>query len=189
MSRLTNGVREAITASAVAHAFEPKLEALKTEADALAREAYALLFTEDEIAKVRAVPDHWFRLDECLRFNAGGYQVRLSLIGGGLPVPYRTRDSDYGGYHCGVLGSVPHGDLCDRLRAHADAEEAYKAERRKAYHSVTAMLSAVTTVKRLREAWPEGEQFYAPYEGETATTLPAVRVDEVNAALGLSLAA
>lgn len=187
MTRLTNGIRDGITARAVAHAFDPKAEALAVQGDGLAREAYAYVFPASETALVAKVPENWFRLDQCLRFNVGGYTIRLTLAGDGLPVPYRAKGSDHGGYGCNNLGVIPAGDLCDRIRAHAQATEDLKKDRQSARRSVQTLLSGVTTIKRLREVWPEGEAFFKPYEEVLgAPGLPAVRVDEVNAALGLS---
>lgn len=186
MSRLTNDLRDAIARAAVAHAFDPKKEALATQEDALAREAYAVIIPQSETALVAAVPENWFRLDECLRFNAGGYNVTLSLIGQGLPVPYRPRGGEDEGYHCHRLGSIPPGDLCDRVRAHVEEKETYKSERSVAHRAVTNLLHGVTTMKRLKEVWPQGEQFFDPYRNAPVASLPAVRVDEVNAMLGIA---
>ena len=49
MTRLTKDLRDNIAAHAVAHAFNPKLEALKKEGDALGREAYASIFPAAEL--------------------------------------------------------------------------------------------------------------------------------------------
>ena len=186
MTRLTKDLRQTIANNAVAHAFEPKLEALKAAEDALAREAYAFVIPAEEVAAAADMPDNWFRLDACLRFNVGGYTIRLQMSGDGLPVPYRAKNEEYGGYHCGNLGTIPPGDLCDRIRAHADATEAYKAERKTAYRATLGLLEGVSTLKRLHEVWPAGEQFYKRYEDSPAASLPAVRVDEVNTMLGIA---
>lgn len=186
MTRLTKDLRQAIANAAVAHAFEPRLEALKATEDALAREAYAFVIPAEEIEAAGHMPANWFRLDACLRFNVGGYTIRLQMAGEGVPVPYSAKNEAYGGYHCGNLGTIPPGDLCDRIRAHSDATEAYKAERRTAYIATAGMLEGVSTLKRLSEVWPAGEQFYKRYAETSTTSLPAVRVDEVNAMLGIA---
>lgn len=186
MTRLTKDLRQAIANAAVAHAFESKLEALKATEDALAREAYAFVIPASEIEAAANMPANWFRLDACLRFNVGGYTVRLQMVGDGLPVPYRAKNEEYGGYHCGNLGTIPPGDLCDRIRAHADATEAYKAERRTAYAATIGLLDGVSTLKRLAEVWPAGERFYKRYDDAVPASLPAVRISEVNAMLGIA---
>lgn len=186
MTRLTKDLRQSIANAAVAHSFDPKADAHKVAEDALAREAYAHVIPASEVAAAEAMPSNWYRRDACLRFNAGGYTVRLNLIGDGLPVPYQAKGEAYGGYHCAVLGSIPPGDLCDRIQAHAQDGEQLKAERRKAYQAVFAMLEGVSTLKRLAEVWPDGEQFYKRYAETPAASLPAVRVDEINAMLGIA---
>jgi len=185
MTRLTKDLRSSIAYAAVAHAFDPRQDALNKEEDALGREAYAAVLTPAEIKAVKAVPQNWFRSDSCLRFNAGGYTVKLT-VSDGMPVPYAPK-GDRGGYHCGMLGSIPAGDLCDRIQTHVKAVETYREERYKAKQSVLVMLGGVSTLKQLREAWPEGESFFSRHEAvSTGGNLPAVRVDEVNAMLGLA---
>lgn len=186
MTRLTKDLRLSIANAAVDHSFNPKAEALKVAEDALAREAYAFVISDAEVKAAEAMPSNWYRRDPCLRFNVGGYTLRLQLIGDGVPVPYRAKGEEYGGYHCGNLGSIPAGDLCDRIREHAQAVEALKAERRTAFRAVFSMLEGVTTLKRLAEVWPDGEQFYKHYSSTPAASLPAVRVDEINAMLGIA---
>lgn len=190
MPKLTKWNRESIASRAVAHTYDPRKVALAKAEDALAREAYAFLFPKAETNLVAAVPENWIRRDTCLRLNAGGERITLVLIGDGLPVPYRPKggDGDYG-YSCNQLGTIPHGDLCDRIQAHARAVEALKEQRRDALRKVTTMLESVTTTSKLKEIWPEGEQFYSYLEPAPGPAVPAVRVDEINTLLGLSVAA
>lgn len=187
-SRLTNDMRQAISEAAVAHAFNPRRDELKKTEDQLAREAFACIFSAKEIEAVSKIPENWFRLDDCLKFNVGGQSITLRVEGQGLRVPYRAKGSANGGWGCNNLGSIPHGDLCDRIQKHAQAFETYKEERRNAARVTMAMLNAVNTTKRLREVWPEGLQFFVMYEGEERQPLPAVRVDEINQILGLQAA-
>ncbi len=188
MAKLTNYMRETIANLAVAHTFDPRKAALDKAEDALAREAYASIYPEAELKKVNALPGNWFRPDACLRFNVGGLTIRLNVIGGGLPVPYRAKGEKQGGFHCNQLGVIPHGDLCDRIQAHATACEKYKEERTAAAKACAVMLSRVTTTAKLSEAWPEGEQFFKKFHDEPKAALPMVRVDEVNSLLGLAAA-
>lgn len=188
-TRLTNDMRSAIAEVAVAHAFDPRLADLKKAEDKLAREAFASIFPAKETEAVSKLPEHWFRLDECLKFNVGGQSITLRVEGQGLRVPYRAKGQSKGGWGCNTLGSIQHGDLCDRIQKHAQAFEAYRDERKNANRVTMAMLNAVNTTKRLREVWPEGLQFFVMYEGEERAPLPAVRVDEINQILGLPVAA
>ncbi|MCE3590053.1 hypothetical protein LXJ59_26030, partial [Escherichia coli] len=149
----------------------------------------ASIYPEAELKKVNALPDNWFRPDACLQFNVGGLTIRLNIIGKGLPVSYRAKGEQTGGFYgCRTLGVIPHGDLCDRIQAHATAYEKYKGERAAALKACTVMLSRVTTTVKLAEAWPEGEQFFKKFHDEPKAALPMVRVDEVNSLLGLAAA-
>lgn len=188
MTRLTNSTRESIAMTAIAHAFDPRAEGLAKAEDALAREAYGFLIPDAETKTVATLPDNWFRRDSCLRFNAGGYRVTLRTTGDALPVPYAPRGSSDRGYGCNEIGVIPHGDLADRIQDHVRAKETLKEERQKTYRQVLTMLGAVTTINRLKEVWPEGEPFFARYAESGPASLPAVRVNEINAALGLEAA-
>lgn len=181
--RLTNDLREIIANRAVKHAFDPKFKAWKDEEDKLAREAYGAIFPAAELAAIAKIPSNWVRHDNCLRFNVGGLRIALRVQGDGLAVPYRI--GQYSGYGCHELGVIQPGDLCDRIRKHVSAVEAEKSAMHRANAQLKAMLAKISTLKKLREIWPEGQQFYAQYE-EVKASLPAIRVDEINAALGLS---
>ena len=179
MTRLTNDMRNAITYAAVGHKFDPLMEALDKAEDALAREVHAALLPASEIEAAAAMPARWICTSNTVNINAGGYRVCLELIcGSRLPVPVD------GGYY--ALGNLPHGDLCDRVREHVEAKRTLQGERNAARRATEVLLASATTIKALRAAWPDGETFYKKFEGAVpASTLPAVRVDEVNKLLGL----
>ena len=187
MTRLTNDMRETIRHAALEFAFAPRAEALKAQEDALARKAYAVVFPADELKAVAKVPSNWFRNDSCLRFNVAGRAIRLQTTDDGLPVPYRMKDEEEGRWSCHQsLGTIHAGDLADEIQANADAKEELKTQCYAASAQTKSLLFSVTTIKRLREAWPEGEAFYAPLEEGNPSSLPALRTDELNAMLGLS---
>ena len=185
--RLTNDLREAIASEAVAHAFDPRKAALTKAEGALAEEAYNHVFPESERKLITKIPSNWVRFDSCLRFNVAGLTIDLNAAGDGFPVPYQI-NGQHGqrGYSCYRLGSIEVGDLATRIQAHAKAVDDMKSERRVALKQLQAMLAKITTLKRLREIWPEGAQFYAKWEAAPAQTLPTIRVDEINAMLGLA---
>lgn len=184
MTKLTNWIREGIAKRAVAASFDPRNQMLLAAEDALAREAYTVAFTKQELAAVAKIPANWVRLDACLRFNVAGLTITLDLIGEGLPVPYKVKGSEYGGWGCKPLVAIPHGDLADRVQAHANDKEDYKRQRRDALAKVEALLGSVSTLKQLADIWPEGAPFYSVLS-ERPVLPPAIRVDEINAALGL----
>lgn len=188
MSRLTNHTREAIARAAIAFAFDPKEEALKQAEDALAREAHAFLFPKKVIDTAKSLPKGWISHLATLKLNAGGQQIEIRASEA-LPVPASDKNGNSAGYYGYMVGTIPTGELSDRIQGHAQAKEKLSDEKTVARRQVEAMLSNVTTVKKLAEAWPEGEQFYSKYLEREAPQVPALRVDEINAILGLPEAA
>lgn len=184
--RLTNATREHIASAAIASAFDPRAEALQQAEDVLAREAYAAVFTAAEIQKAKAMPKNWLRHDPCLNFNVAGLRIELRTITDHLPVPYQNKTGDHG-YGCHrSQGVIESGDLADRITAHAHAKEKLRDERRETRRKLDAMLSSIGTVKKLEEAWQEGKPFYERFMQNAAPLPPAVRVSDINQALGLS---
>ncbi len=184
MSKLTNSTREAIARSAIAFAFDPKEKALAEAEDVLAREAHALLFPKKVVETAKSLPAGWITHLSGLNFNVGGQKIELRSSEA-LPVPAYDKSGNTAGYYGHRVGSIPFGDLCDRIQGHAQAKEKLKEERTLALRQIEAMLAKVTTVKKLAEAWPDGEPFYSKYIDKPAPQVPALRVDEINAMLGL----
>lgn len=183
MTKLNNAIRKIIALRAIEAAFGPRKDVLLKTEDALAREAYTFLIPPTEIKAVAKVPENWFRRDRCLRFNVGGQTLLLNLLGEGLPTPYQNSNSS--GYGCHVLGVIPHGDLCDRIQAHAQALLRLTEERRQAHNQLSAMLGSITTLGKLKAAWPEGAEFYAEFDNKKSSNLPAIRFGEINKMLGI----
>lgn len=178
--RLTNMDRDSIISDAIKTSFRPRSEEIKRAEDALARRCYETVFPEKVRKQAAAMPKGWLALDNCLRFNVLGLDARLDVVGEGLPVPNRAR-----GY-CERLGSISDDALAAEVRTHLDAVEKLKADRRKATDTLKALIYSVTTVKALRDVWPEGEPFFGKLSPkDSGKRLPAPRVVELNAMLGL----
>lgn len=161
------------TACRDAHAKDREQEALREHE--LAVECWAHVFPQAVREAVLGLPEGWFRLDECLRFNAGGWTVLLSHKKG-LPVPYRSG--------CGILGSLT-GELADRARAFVVERDNKKAERAKAFRDLTAAILDARTYKQLAVAWPEGLPYFEDYlpkkngQPSTALAIPFAKINEV----------
>ena len=159
-----------------AHAKDREEEALR-END-LAVECWEHVFPKYVRDAALLMPEDWFRRDDCLRFNAGGWTALLSHSKG-LPVPYRSG--------CGILGSLT-GELADRVRAFVVERDNKKAERAKALRDLTAAILAARTYKQLAVAWPEGLPYFKDYlpkkKGEPSTAI-AVPFAKINEVLGL----
>lgn len=180
MSRLTNSIREKICKTAIQTAFAERVAKTAQEEHELGIACYEAVLPEAERVAASALPKSWVRQDNCLRFNANGWNVNL-LINDIVPVPYSA--------DCRNLGSLP-PDLAERAQAHSQAKDALRSERWKAEAEMGGFLKQFGSIKKLREAWPEGEAFYAAYETEReGRNVPAVRVAEINKLLNLGVAA
>ena len=181
MSRLTNVIREKICERAIKAAFKEREETQKSREHALGMEAYEAVIPEAERKAAAKMPAHWLQTDACLRFNAGGWDARLT-VSPAVPVPFNR------GY-CHTLGTIS-GDLADRVQVFLQDEKGVRDEKSKATTELFGFLDQFKTVKQMREAWPEGEPFYAEFDVERKSGgVPAVRVAEINKLLNLAEAA
>lgn len=185
MTRMTNDMRDEILRRALRSAFDPRDNDIAAREDALCRAAYATCYSAAEIAQVSALPTYWTRLDPCLRFIVDGARITLRTSDNHLPVPYHDRRTGTDSYGCHSAHGVIVGELAANIMALMADKEALRVERDRAKANLSALLSRIQTVKKLAEAWPEGRDFYADFMAEKPALPPAIRFDEVNAALGL----
>ncbi|SFJ68625.1 Nmad5 family putative nucleotide modification protein [Methylobacterium brachiatum] len=177
--RLTNQDRDNVVKAAIQASFTDRHRALKVEEDRLARRCYDAVFSEKVRKAVAVIPAGWLRADTCLRFNVGGMNIRLDVAGEGLRVPSQQ-------WNCERLGNVADESLIAEVQAFLQARDGLKAEREKAQQSLKALLYSVTTLRALRDLWPEGEPFFRGLASKTgAPGLPAPQIAELNAMLGL----
>lgn len=181
--KLTKYIREDIAKSALS-VFKEREEALRQREHDLGMEGYYAAFTPEDRAKALDLKEGWLREDGCLRFNAGGYNLTFT-VNTPVRVPYST---PYGcGYSCNVLASIHDEDLVRRMQEFAQEKEKFLEEKKAAYRATLLLVEKFSTVKALKEAWPEGYEFYKSYDGSPVRAkLPAIRVDEINAMLGLT---
>ena len=183
--KLTNHHRDAIANAAAAYAFDPKAAALSKTEDMLAHEAYELLFPLSQRVAVKALPKFWFNHVNSLIFNVNGAKITLKFLGDAVPAPAVSKlgsGNPANGYS--PVGAVPAGDLAERIMKHVDARDSLAKERKAARTDLRAMLGTITTDKQLREAWPEGEEFYSKFSA-APVSLPAVSMADINKRFGL----
>jgi hypothetical protein len=180
MSRITNSIRESICRKAINAAFKEREEAHAAQEHALGMEAYEAVIPAAERKAAAKMPENWLRMDGCLKFNANGWSVTL-CVKPSVPVPQSP--------YCQPLGSVT-GDLAERIQAHCTAIKERKEAKHRAEREMTGFLEQFRSIKQMREAWPEGEPFYAEFDVERKSAgVPAVRVAEINKMLGIKEAA
>jgi Nucleotide modification associated domain 5 len=176
--KLTNWQRDKIIAAAIASKFQKQEKDFIKREDALARKAYNHLFDEGLRRKIKSMPDKWFQKCGSMRFNVGGQQHYLQLSENKmLPTPYES--------HCALLG-VLDGAIGDEVRAFANEKEQAKTDKRTAEAKLKSLLYSISTLKRLKELWPEGAEFYKGMDEDAVKGgLPALRFDDVNQLLGI----
>jgi len=178
MTRLTVSAREAIVHKALDKRFQDQINETKSQENLLALKCYNAVFDEKTLKSVKAVPEKWFCMDGCLRFNIGGLDLRLSVTEN-MPVPYQR--------HCEKLGVIT-GELADEVTAFVHKKKDEQDNRSKIFRNLEALLASVNTFKQLSEVWPEGKAYYEDMIDKPKLQLPAIRFDEINAALGLDKA-
>lgn len=180
MTRLTNDIRNEICESAITASFKKQNDKLKAEETKIGMQLYRSLYKKSELDIIAKLDKKWLDIDECLRFNCGGFDLTF-CVEPGVAVPQRE------GYGCRRLGNITDPDLVYKAQDFAKRKEDAKAEERKAEQALRAVLFSVNTVKRLAEVWPEGAAYYDYLLAEVENTgVPAIKMQELNAMLGLS---
>jgi hypothetical protein len=185
MTRLTKDIRDTIANNCALEQFKEQKELLIKEEHSLGMELYTHLFGELKTANgvkilnaIGKIPENWFRMDKCLRFNCDGYNLVFNVS-----KPVRVPNTD--GF-CRPLGSIT-GKLAEKAQAYANKKEQCNDQYKEARRALRLMLDSFGTIKQLRTGWPEGEKFYNSYSDDvTAPALPAVQIESVNKLLGLA---
>lgn len=176
MTRITNEVRNTIGFRALTTAFKERKENIAKSEDQLAIECYDSVFPKKLQTLLAELPKEWVRRDKCLRFNANGWNVLLNSQTS-LPVPY--------GHGCSILGSLGE-DLAKRVQQFSQQRETIRTEYTTASNKLSGFLARFNTFNQLKEAWPEGEEFYKDLgTGRSSPSVPAVVTSEINTMLGL----
>lgn len=91
------------------------------------------------------------------------------------------------GYHSSKFFKVKEGPLAAAIIEWQEACEDWAKEKREMQVKVNAVLNSVTTFTSLQKTWPGGERFYKslPLDFPFRNQVPAVRVEELNDALGI----
>ena len=152
-------------------------EKIAKRESALALKCYNKVFDESTRRIVSNIDQKWFRKCSCLRFNIGG-QTHFLNHAKELPTPYASG--------CSLLGVID-GELGEEVIAFANEKEDAVKKIKEVRAKLQGQLGNISTFKKLRELWPEGQKFYNDLD-EDATIksgLPAIRFDDVNTMLGV----
>lgn len=87
----------------------------------------------------------------------------------------------------GKFFKVKEGPLAEAIITWQDATSSWLKEKQEMQIKVNAVLNSVTTFASLQKTWPGGERFYKalPLDFPFRNQVPAVRVEELNDALGI----
>jgi len=122
--------------------------------------------------------DNWRGTKVTWRVGASGYSIVLH-VKDPLPSVHGRASAKY--------FVVKPGTLADAIQQWQQDCTEWVAEKRTMQTKVNAVLNSVTTFNSLQKTWPGGERFYKhlPVDFPFRNQVPAVRVEELNAALGL----
>ena len=175
---LTNAIRDEIIKDVISKEFAKEEARLKKQEHVIGMKCYDKVYPKKERDLAAALPKGWIHLDSCLRFNVAGMQMTFVVS---QEVPVRSENG-----HCARLGDIACDDI-KQLALDLHHEKEQLGEKKSDLRlKLRVVLYSVNTYKRLTEAWPEGKKYYERFKpkGENSM-LPAIRVSELNAALGL----
>lgn len=184
--RLTKEFRDALIGKALKHAFTAREKAHETATTALADALYD--YTHGAAEKIaKKLPQGWVSHDKEIRIEAAGYSwnpTRSGLKNYSLKMSKARAFPRYEDKAIKVGGA--HG-LNDQAQAVAEEYASIQRDKEALRVKLHALVYSVTTLPRLREAWPECEQFLPDTASKAVSTavVPVELVPQVNAALGI----
>ena len=192
MTRLTKAIRDGMVSALLTHKMKDEGERLKRENVALFKLVYDHVYT-DELKKIVErllviMPGMVTKSDDFyvetggMRFYVGDQYIGSS--GARLQLP--IADKIYVLWARSGATQIPPGSLHDRLQQFALDCKAYGDNLRQHEATASQALARFTTAKALAKGWPDA----MPVIGhlipeESAMTLPAVQVADLNRTFGL----
>ena len=193
MSRPNRTVIEAMIRALLEHKFKDQVKRLGATNVKLFGKAYNKLYDptiQVKMSELETLRPRAFAKASQMDVNAGGYSVS---VGGYIqfpmvkpiqqqiePRPFLQCDR---GYNSRL--DITDQKLIDEVQTFVQDVEKLKVDIRTAHSELEAALSAFTTYKKLAEGWPEAMPIIGSLIPENNRSLPAVRVDELNAKFGL----
>ncbi len=181
MTRLNNEDRMLIVQRAMNDAF--KEDFTKAE-DALARECFAAAHKPELLEMIPQIPTEWLRLTSAVEVRgSNGYTIRLALDLGGSGTLYEERAAKRLPQHKTLQLKAA---LTEKVMKHVNAKEEYQAKWHSAEKALQSRLAKISTYKKLRETWPEGEVYYNDLESKAGVaTAIMIPFNDINKMLGL----
>lgn len=196
--RLTNIMKESILCKVYDFKFKKSGDALDKLELRLSHRAMVQLFGRNTLAMLSTIgpPFAYFghnedgtKLNEEALAAWKGNKVtfRVGSLGYSIALYVKDPMPPHLGYHGNKFFTIKDGDLADEIVAWQAACTEWATEKRTMQLKVNAVLNSVTTFNSLQKTWPDGERFYKhlPVDFPFRNQVPAVKVDELNTALGL----
>ena len=175
--KLTQDKRRTIARRARDHATDARVEQLRKDEEALALRIYEFRY-EDIAARMNDLPDGWLPVTNTMRVasdRSNGLEVsQLFPLRSVKRIPMHPSDAR--------RFAMNHKLREEAIRLRAE-QESITQDRKDIYDQTLSLLKSVTTLKRLKEVWPDGSQFYEDLEGPG--NLPSIPVADLNAKLGI----
>ena len=194
--RLTNSIRDKIIQDLIDHRFTKEAEELAKKRARFAKKVYNDVYSEYQRRKMNALPDGWLPVKNSVKVKFGS-EIDQCYASGELYLPHISRRQFVevvkgwlvptcdDGYNV-IKKQYEHGDSFTKER---NALENAKLELRdkieETYRNAKAAVYSATTVNKLINAWPEVEPFVRKYIKTEGTSIPAIKVEKLNAMLGL----
>ncbi len=184
--KLTNAIREEIICHCLTHTFKARHERLEKARTVLADELYNLAFGEAEKI-ARKLPAGWLSDMTYIEISCDGFSWNgrnpaqfanhsLKLSKPRLKPRVITKEFT-------IQRDAPHP--C-KSKAEAIVQEhvALYACEQELRQKLTTLLASVTTLDKLREAWPQGSKFFPEARKPVKLPVPHELASQVNALMG-----
>ena len=200
--RITSALRDGIVENAIVQRFaadklqiaeqEEHVRALTAERD---RNGYEAAFSEVDRKRLSAAPGGWFPENTKVKVAVEETNEVIEIsFAEAQRVPYEVHDKRHGTHIASII-KPDHPYMAARktvrdAKAILDAMRKDLQEQERALRAkVRAVVESVTTVARLVEVWPEVTELLPEIHAGPKGTLPATLISDLNAEIGLKVAA
>lgn len=175
--KLTKDMRNRIVINAVIGVLKKRHEALDKESNALAILVYDQIYPTDIQTQMAKLPDEFFQQNSVIRVEIDCEDIVLKMTSS------RKVSAVDSQWH---RPRVKLEELSDakkkRICAFSDAQKALLVDTNNLKTKLRTLLNGITTMKRLREEWPDGAEYYKDQmPTPPIQNLPAVRGIDVTA--------
>lgn len=181
-TRMTNADREEIAHKVAEHKYLPLFEAANAQRAALAQKIYDDVYSAEVQAWMAKAPKGAFNMGGSILINVAGQRHTVNF-GGKEKLVFAV----HGGW-TSVAKAYPAGHELGEAWV-ATSHDTLRNEYQKAERMVLNALAGFRTFEDAAEGWPEASTFIMDRArlrvGNTSTTLPAVEIKAINAALDL----